>query len=360
MIIKCYLTSFSRPARHLLRQVCLPPCRRSQGATAIVPRASRDQHSKAENGAKAAGGRKKRSSNAQLLRQIANVIDGICRSDSADRRHDTEATRSPLQSSDRSFAGMSASLTRMSADLAAMRADTADIQSVLDARSEELMRSSLAPEFGSRTVQPFIVSSLHSCLDYFGEQVGKMGIPRHEAIASIVSAVQAVSQCLAVPHGIAVLLHIPCGLLSFTHAHSVTGGAVDLHCHAGLMLTHHLHTVVHGLVCLVMQDKSLPAEMVTNVVSRMRRHLISINNEPSVPNDGMRMAQTALVAAKAALETAQDPTATTEDLCQVWQMHTKPRGTFCLIRACTIHGIHNPAQDEDSTVCARLNGNARH
>lgn len=174
------LTSFFRPARHLLRQACLPPCRRSQGATAaIVPRASRDQHSRAANGAKAAGGRKKRSSNAQqLLLQIANdlsIIDGICRSDSADRRHDAEAIRSPLQSTDRSFAGMSASLTRMSADLAAMRADTADIQSVLDARTEELMRSSLASEFGSRTVQPFIVSSLHSCLDYFGEQLRECG-----------------------------------------------------------------------------------------------------------------------------------------------------------------------------------------
>ena len=65
------------------------------------------------------------------------------------------------------------------------------------------------------------------------------------------------------------------------------------------------------------QDKGLPAEIVTNVVSRMRRRLISTNNDSDVPEDGMRMAQTALAAAKAALETAQDPTATTEDLCQV-------------------------------------------
>lgn len=194
------LTSFIRPARHLLQQVCLPSCRHRQSANAtLVPRASQGQHRKSTKGAKAAGGRNKRSSNAQLLRQIANtlgIIDGDRRRDSADTRRYNKDTRSSLESRDHSISSMSASLTRMSADLKAMCADTAYIQTVLDARTKEMMRSSLVPDFGSLPVQPFIFSGLHSCLDYFGEQVEKVGVARHEAVTSIVSAIQAVSQCL--------------------------------------------------------------------------------------------------------------------------------------------------------------------
>ena len=194
------LTSFIRPVRKLLQQVCQPSCRHRHSANAaVVPRASRDQHSTSAKGAKAAGGRNKRSSNAQLVRQFANdlgIIGGDRRHDSADTCRYNKDTRSSLESRDHAISSMSASLTRMSADLEAMRADTAYIQTVLDARTKEMMRSSLVPDFGSLPLQPFVFSGLHSCLDYFGEQLGKVGVARHEAVTSIVSAVQAVSQFL--------------------------------------------------------------------------------------------------------------------------------------------------------------------